>query len=75
MSYLSYNKPQTGRFSLIYRVKEERLLLIESYAIREQEIMDKYDQMAAPDQKAKDDEFARQKVIDDQKLCRPTKVY
>jgi hypothetical protein len=48
--------------------EEERLLLVESFALREQQIMEKYDQEAADaDAKAKDDEEARRKAAADKK--------
>ena len=48
--------------------EEERLLLVESFALREQQIMEKYDQLAADaDAKAKDDEEARRKAAADKK--------
>jgi uncharacterized membrane protein YgcG len=48
--------------------EEERLLLVESFALREQQIMEKYDQLAADaDAKAKDDEEARAKDARDKK--------
>jgi hypothetical protein len=48
--------------------EEERLLLVESFAIREQQIMEKYDQLAADaDAKAKEDEEARAKAARDKK--------
>ena len=48
--------------------EEERLLLVESFAIREQQIMEKYDQIAADaDAKAKEDEEARRKEAADKK--------
>jgi len=48
--------------------EEERLLLVESFALREQQIMEKYDQEAADaDAKAKEDEEARRKEAADKK--------
>ncbi len=48
--------------------EEERLLLVESFALREQQIMEKYDQEAADaDAKAKEEEEARRKEAADKK--------